>query len=111
MANSNNSRKRNVMVVDGAENCAYDIYATSEEDFGIFFPAPDQDIAFIDEIVTGASSSDATVALARLWDHRVEKRNAVGIHGTIFFELQNKKQFYPNRKDSDLTSNLSRARD
>jgi hypothetical protein len=38
-----------IMVVDGAENCAYDIFATPDDDFALIFPER-TDIAFIEDI-------------------------------------------------------------
>jgi hypothetical protein len=100
---------KHIMIVDGAENCAYDIFAVTEDDFGLLFPARGQDIAFIDEILLGRPRPLADAALKRLWSRPVEKKNVIGIHGIIFYELKNKKQYYPNRRDSDLSANRSRA--
>jgi hypothetical protein len=35
---------KNIQVVGGAINCAYDLYAATEEDFLLIFPASNQDI-------------------------------------------------------------------
>jgi hypothetical protein len=40
---------KNIMVVDGAENCVYDIFATPDDDFALIFPEG-TDIAFIEDI-------------------------------------------------------------
>ncbi len=99
---------KNIMVVDGAANCAYDVFAATGEEFDLLFPAPGQDIAFIDEIMSGAEPSRVEAALDALWRRPVDKKTMIGLHGTIFYELDFKKQYYPNRRDSDLTDNLSR---
>lgn len=41
---------KNIMIIDGAINCAYDIYQASDEEFSFIFPAEDQDIQFIEDI-------------------------------------------------------------
>jgi hypothetical protein len=41
---------KNIQVIDGARNCVYDIFAATEEEFALIFPA-DQDVAFIEEVM------------------------------------------------------------
>jgi hypothetical protein len=91
---------KNIMIVDGADNCAYDVFAATDEEFALLFPGEGQDIAFIDEIVAALPEADSVTTA--LWARPVEKRLVKGIHGTIFYELERKKQYYPNRRDSDL---------
>lgn len=40
---------KNIQIIDGADNCVYDIYAASEEQFNLIFPNG-TNIAFIDEV-------------------------------------------------------------
>jgi hypothetical protein len=100
---------KNVMVIDGADNCAYDVFAATDEEFAIMFAAEGQDVAFVDEIVAAGPKTAVDDAFKKLWSRPVDKKTAVGLHGTLFYELDFKKQFYPNRRDSDLTNNRSRA--
>jgi hypothetical protein len=32
----------------------------------------------------------------------LEKRSVNGIHGTLFYELKDKKRFYPTKHETDL---------
>ena len=100
---------KNVLIVDGAQNCAYDIFAATDEEFLLMFPVECQDIAFIDEILAEESRPALDQAFKRMWQRPVEKKTISGLHGTIFYELEFKKKYYPNRRDSDLTDNRSRA--
>jgi hypothetical protein len=52
---------------------------------------------------------DIKQILARIWKRRLNKPEVDGIHGTLFYELTEKKQLYPNKKESDLTIGLGRA--
>lgn len=92
---------KNIQVIDGAVNCVYDIFAATDEEFALIFPVG-QDIAFIDEVYERVSD-DATLnrALEALWARRVVKAQAMGIHGQLFYELQEKKVFYPTRRDEE----------
>lgn len=89
---------RNIQIIDGAENCVYDVFSASQADFDILF-SEGTDIAFIDEIEAKAKG-DLGKVLERLWSHPVQKMSAMGIHGIIFFGLENKKKYYPDRRDS-----------
>jgi hypothetical protein len=50
---------KNIQVIDGAVNCVYDIFAATDEEFGLIFP-DGQDIAFIDEVY-GRGGDDAAL--------------------------------------------------
>jgi hypothetical protein len=99
---------KNIQVIDGANNCAYDVYSATEDEFRIVFPEPDQDIQFIEDI---RDDENIKKVLSQIWKRRLNKPEINGIHGTLFYELTDKKQFYPNRKDSDLTVGLGRSQD
>lgn len=92
---------KNIQVIDGAVNCVYDIFAATDEEFALIFP-DGQDIAFIDEVYERVSD-DATLnrALEALWARRVVKAQAMGIHGQLFYELEEKKVFYGTRRDEE----------
>lgn len=89
---------KNIQVIDGAVNCVYDIFAATDEEFALIF-LDGQDIAFIDEVYERVSD-DATLnrALEALWARRVVKAQAMGIHGQLFYELEEKKVFYATRR-------------
>lgn len=91
---------KNIMVIDGADNCVYDVFAATDEEFALIFPES-QDIAFIDEVMDRGPDADLDDAFARIWKRRIRKCDAMGIHGTLFYQLDYKKQYYPTRKDEE----------
>jgi hypothetical protein len=91
---------KNIQVIDGAENCVYDIFAATEDEFALIFPAG-HDIAFIDEVCSRSDASQLIDALARIWTRRVPKAAAAGIHGTLFYGYERKKLYYPTRRDEE----------
>jgi hypothetical protein len=94
---------KNIQVIDGASNSVYDIFAASEEEFSLIFP-DGQDIAFICEVMARGPEQVLDQALSRIWSRRVPKINAMGIHGTLFYELDDKKQYYPTRRDEEAVN-------
>ena len=91
---------KNIQIIDGAVNAVYDIFRATDEEFALIFPG-DHDVAFIDEVMARGPVRDLDEALGRLWQRRIPKRAAMGIHGLLFYQLEAKKQFYPTRKDEE----------
>jgi hypothetical protein len=94
---------KNVQVIDGAQNCTYDVFAASDEDHALLFPNG-TDIAFAEDLESRADIDQVERALERLWPNRVPKAQAMGIHGTLFYQLTEKRAYYPSRKDEEATN-------
>jgi hypothetical protein len=91
---------KNIQVIDAADNCVYDIFAATDEEFALVFPEG-QDIAFITEVCSRGSSVDLGRAFAMIWARRLPKSEVIGIHGTLFYELDHKAVYYPTRRDEE----------
>ena len=94
---------KNIQVIDGADNCAYDVFATSDEDFAALFPGDGQDIEFIEDFLKRVGKTKAGDILERLFGAPADKKTFRGIHGTLFYQLKRtKKRFYPTKRETDL---------
>jgi hypothetical protein len=93
-------RMKYIQVIDGAENSTYDIFAATDEEFTLIFPA-NQDVAFIDEVMARGPEEYLNEAFTRIWRRRIPKREANGIHGLLFYGHERKKKYYPTRKDEE----------
>lgn len=91
---------KNILVVNGAENCVYDVFAVADEVFALVF-LPDTDIAFIEEVRQRDNADEIFTALATIWSNRVAKSQVHGIHGTLFYQLIEKRQYYPTLRDEE----------
>lgn len=91
---------KNIQVIDGAENCVYDIFAATDEEFALIFPAA-TDIAFIGEVCAREGEQALDAAFRNIWQRPVRKALVQGIHGIIFYELEEKKLYYPTRRDDE----------
>ena len=94
---------KNIMVIDGAENCVYDVFAVPDDDFALIFPEG-TDIAFIEDIERRADGDLVFEALERTWPNRIPKREAVGIHGIVFYQLYAKRKYYPTLRDEEAVN-------
>lgn len=93
---------KNVQVIDGAMNCTYSIYAFSDEEFKLTFPDDGQDIAFIEDVVERLGDLETGKLLKPVWEREVKKPEVRGIHGTLFYELAYKKEYYPTKKSEEM---------
>lgn len=104
------TRTKNVQVIDGAMNCAYDVFPASEADFAVLFPNG-QDIEFIEDFGKRVGVKRARDIVRRLYAKRANKKAVHGIHGTLFYQLEFKKQFYPTKREADLDAGHAPPRD
>jgi hypothetical protein len=101
---------KNIQVIDGADNCVYDVFAATDAEFDLIFPAG-RDVAFIDEVYAQGESGSLDQAFKLIWERRQAKSQVQGIHGTLFYELEHKKAYYPDRRDEGAVNpNGSRLR-
>jgi len=93
---------KHIQVIDSAENCSYSIYAVSDRDFAVLFPNPGQDIEFVDDLTVRLGVRAAGDLVINATSKYVDKKNVVGIHGTIFIGLCDRRRYYPNKQEHDL---------
>jgi hypothetical protein len=91
---------RNIQVIDGALNATYDVFQATDEEFAAIFIGS-SDVEFIDDFIARVGEEEAQRTLEPIWSRRIDKKAVQGIHGTLFFELDFKKKYYPNKRDSD----------
>ena len=95
----------NIQVIDGAQNCTYDVFEIAEVDFREIFPSDGQDVEFIEDFEARAGRDRAALLLSRVWDRRIDKKRVMGIHGTLFYELREiKKRFYPTKREAEMST-------
>lgn len=92
---------KNIQVIDRADNCTYSIFAATDEDFSSLFPNGN-DIEFIEDFFERVGEETAAHITENLWKRPVRKELAQGIHGTLFYQLTQKKQYYPTKKESEM---------
>jgi hypothetical protein len=93
---------KNVQIIDGAINCTCSIYAFADEEFSRIFPDLGQDVEFIDDALNRLGPEELDTTLEPVWARQVRKLDVLGINGTLFYELDDKKQFYPSKRESDV---------
>jgi hypothetical protein len=92
---------KNIQVIDGAENCTYSIFAATDKEFEAIFPNG-TDIEFVEDFFVRAGDKTATRITNELWKRPVRKECVIGIHGSLFYQLIQKKRYYPTKKESEF---------
>jgi hypothetical protein len=92
---------KNIQVIEPANNCAYDIFSCSDDDFIILFGV--DNVQFIEELSQKINNKKLDEILNRIWKNPIEKHKINGINGTLFFGFYEiKKKFYPDNRESNL---------
>jgi hypothetical protein len=93
---------KNIQVIDGAQNCSFSVYSVSEEIFSLVFLEPGQDVEFVEDLVKRLGERQAGELVMKATIRRSEKVTLNGLHGTLFFQLPERKKWYPNKRETDL---------
>ena len=93
---------KNIQIIDRAENATFSVFQATDEEFDALFPN-DQDIEFIQEFVERVGDDMAGVVLGPIWERPILKRDAQGIHGTLFYEWKDRREHFPaSKREVDL---------
>jgi hypothetical protein len=93
---------KTILVIDSANNCAYDCFGADDMLFSEIFPGESQDIEFIEDFLKRHPGEELDFLFDRMWRTPIPRQLIRGIDGILFYDLLHKKEFYPNKKDSDL---------
>lgn len=85
---------KNIQMIDPALNATFSIFQVSDEDFEVIFPEG-RDMAFFEDFIQRVGEHQATLILDRLWSRPILKRDAQGVHGTLFEQWDDRKEFIP----------------
>jgi len=101
---------KNIQIIDGALNCTFSIFQATDKEFALLFPDPQQDIQYAEALTSLPRQEEVGAALRRIWERPVRKQDALGIHGTLFYQLERYKTYYrANREDAIDPSAVNEA--
>jgi hypothetical protein len=90
---------KNIQVIDGAANCTFSIFQATDEEFASLFPGPGQEIQFAEDLDPRIAQ---TLRASPIWQRPIRKRDANGIHGTLFFQLERYKDVYREMREDGV---------
>jgi hypothetical protein len=92
------SKLRNIQIIDSADNATFSVLRATEDEFNQIFPVTGQDMEISEDFFQRLGKARATKILSAVWERPVLKRDANGIHGSLFFDYQSKSQHMPTSK-------------
>jgi hypothetical protein len=104
---------KNIQVIDGALNCTFSLFQATEEEFLLIFPEPGQEIQYAEDIGELPNQDEIAIVLSRIWERPIRKRDANGIHGTLFFQLERYKLVFREKREDavdPLAVNMAQRR-
>ena len=88
---------KNVQIIEPGHNCEYSIFAFTDEEFAKIFPNG-QDVEFIEDVIERLGED---MRIPAEW-RPIDKKTVQGIHGTLFYQLIEKKKYYPSKLEAEL---------
>lgn len=88
---------KNIQIIDGAINATFSLFQATEEEFVVIFPDR-RDIELVEDLVERIGEEAANLVLEPLWNRPVLKRDELGIHGTLFYDNDDRSNHIPPSK-------------
>ena len=91
-----------IQVIDGADNATFSLFQATDDEFALLFPGEGQDMALSEDIETYDRAEQAYAAIQNIWERPILKRNAQGLHGTLFYDNERRRAHIPaSRREVD----------
>lgn len=92
---------KNIQIIDGAANATFSVFQATDDEFAAIFPAG-RDIELADELTERLGDAEAARILSGVWERPILKSEANGIHGTLFYDADDRREFLPpSRREVD----------
>lgn len=88
---------KNIQIIDGAENATFSIFQATDAEFEAIFPEG-RDIELADDFFDRLGEAKAREIIDPLWERPILKRDALGIHGTLFYGWDSRRNHLPTSK-------------
>jgi hypothetical protein len=89
---------KNIQIIDRAVNATFSLFQATDDEFAAIFPGAGQDIELIEDFTERVGEEQALRILLPVWERPILKRDARGIHGTLYYEYADRKQYLPASK-------------
>lgn len=88
---------KNIQIIDGAGNATFSVFQATDEEFAAIFP-DERDIELVEDLMERIGEEAAVSVLAPIWDRPILKRDVLGIHGTLFYDNEHRRDRIPRSK-------------
>jgi len=88
---------KNIQIIDGAANATFSLFQATDEEFATIFP-DGRDIELVEDFIERVGEEVAGSVLTPVWGRPILKRNALGVHGTLFYDNDHRRHHIPPSK-------------
>lgn len=81
---------KNIQIIDGAENATFSLFQATDEEFAAIFP-DGRDMELVEDLFDRIGAEGANRLLDAIWNRPILKRDALGLHGTIFYDNERRR--------------------
>lgn len=97
---------KNIQIVDGAANATFSVFQATDEEFAVIFP-DGRDLEVVEDLIERIGEEQTDRVLTPLWQRPILKSEAMGIHGTLFYDAELRREFLPpSRREVDWNENF-----
>ena len=95
---------KNVQIIDDAPNATFSLFQASDGEFRMIFP-DGSEMEIVEDVIARLGDDEAARVIGPLWDRPILKRDVCGIHGTLFYQSEHRREFLPaSRREVDWPS-------
>lgn len=93
---------KNIQIIDGADNATFSLFQATEDEYAeLFVDGTDMDL--IEDVIGRLGDDRAGEILKAIWGRPVLKKDANGLHGTLFYEWSARRRHLPaTKREVDL---------
>jgi len=78
-----------VQIIDGATNATFSIFQATDQEHAAIFP-DGRDMELVEDLIARLGEKEASRVLTPLWTRPILKRDAFGVHGTLFYDNEHR---------------------
>lgn len=95
---------KNIQIIDGADNATFSLFQATEAEFAAIF-LDQSEMEIIEDVFDRLGGEETSRVLGPIWDRPILKRDVVGIHGTLFYGSEHRREYLPpSRREVDWDS-------
>ena len=93
---------KNIQIIDGADNATFSLFQVTDDEYAeLFVDGADMDL--IEDVIDRLGDDRAGKILSAIWKRPTLKRDANGLHGTLFFDWAARRRHLPaTKREVDL---------
>ncbi|MBO9724965.1 MAG: hypothetical protein J7530_11370 [Novosphingobium sp.] len=92
---------KNVQIIDSAANATFSLFQVTDDEFSAIFPS-DSEMQIAEDVFERLGKQEANRVIGPMWNRPILKRDAVGIHGTLFYDSEHRREYLPaSRREID----------